>query len=230
MPNSFDRSRIKKVVYNDQLGYSIVYYYPVGDNMVAVPDDEDQCQPRRQILHEVFPNDKIFIDEVKAIARKLERQNAEKEIRDVCEKVHDLFKHVEESSLSRRDILSYRVREQIKGKSADQICNILVDDVLKHTKYIYQPKSFDDNIPHKMKLKILKAAIERPSSSTKNFTSEYENSKDETVERENLFKRIEETLNRNILAEIHRQKYERLMNKIQHDITVLKRRCTNRKF
>jgi hypothetical protein len=222
---AYDKSRINNIVYNDRLGYAIVYYQP---NKYPCPRSEDICQHRRhQVLHKLEdPIDEKFHEEVEAMIRRKEREDAEKDIRKVCEKVHDLYKVVEEADLSRRELLNYRVKSQIKGKSSNEICDILVDDVLRHSKYIYQPKSFDDNVPHKMKLKILSAAIKRAPSPTrpvKKVEPEVE-----TEESKNVLQRVEETLSKDLESDIHDRKYKRLLDKIQHDIRVLKYRCTEK--
>lgn len=221
---SYDQSRVKRVVYNDRLGYAIVYYQPIDGDFVRIPRSEDICQHRRhQVLHKLEdPIEEKFHEEVEAMVRRREREDAEKEIRKICEKVHDMFVDVQEADLSRREILNFRVKEQIKGKSADEICNILVDDVLRHAKYIYQPKCYEDNIPHKLKLKILSAAIKRAPSPPRVTVTAVEEPKP------NVFERVEETLSHDIESEVHQRKYSRALDKIQKDIARLKYRCTEK--
>lgn len=220
---SYDQSRIKRIVYNDRLGYAIVYYQPLNDHGVEIPRSENICEHRRhQVLHKLEdPLEEKFHEEVEAMVRRRTREDAEKEIRKICKKVHELYSTVEEADLGRREILNYRVKEQIKGKSADQICDILVDDVLKHSKYIYQPTGYDDNFPHKLKLKMMTAAIKRaPSPPPRPEIPEEETS--------NVFERVQATLDQDIQSDVHERKYKRLLDRIQHDITVLKFRCTEK--
>jgi hypothetical protein len=223
---SYDQSRIKSIVYNDRLGYAIVYYQPNEVGRVKVPRSEDICNHRRHQVVNTLVHDPIkekFHEEVEAMVRRRERETADKEIRKICEKVHELYSKVEEADLSRRELLNYRVKEQIKGKSADEICDILVADVLDHAKYIYHPKGYDDNFPHKMKLKIMTAAIRRAPSPPRVEIENFEPENDP-----HIYDKVEKTLNESLESEIHQRKYSRLLDRIQHDITNLKRRCTEK--
>lgn len=222
---SYDQSRIKRICYNDRLGYAIVYYQPINKHDYIPPRSENICEHRRhQVLHKIEPIEEKFHEEVEAMIRRREREDADKEIRKICEKVHDLFSKVEEADLSRRDILNYRVKEQIKGKSADEICDILVKDVLQHAKYIYHPKAYEDNFPHKLKLKILSAAIKRAPSPTRLTKVDVE----EPEEHPNIFEKVEATLEKSLESDIHLRKHTRLLDRIQRDISNLKYRCTEK--
>lgn len=224
---SYDQSRIKKIVYNDRLGYAIAYYQPIEGDVIKIPRSEDICEHRRhQVLHKLEdPLEGKFHEEVEAMVRRREREDAEKEIRKISKKVHEMFVDVQEADLSRREIFNYRIKEQIKGKSADEICDILVDDVLRHSKYIYQPKCYEDNIPHKLKLKILSAAIKRAPSPPRVTVTVDE---DEEDHQKHVFERVEETLSQDIESEIHQRKYSRALERIQKDIARLKYRCTEK--
>jgi hypothetical protein len=224
--DSYDQSRIKNIVYNDRLGYAIVYYQPTELGFVKVPRSEDICNHRRhQVINKLVdhPIKEKFHEEVEAMVRRRERETADKEIRKICEKVHELYTKVEQADMSRREILNYRVKEQIKGKSADEICDILVKDVLNHTKYIHHPKAYEDSFPHKLKLKIMTAAIRRAPSPPKVVIDNFEPEVDP-----NVFERVEKTLSKNLQSEIYQRKYTRTLDKIQNDIVVLKRRCTEK--
>lgn len=224
--DSYDQSRIKNIVYHDRLGYAIVYYQPNKYGCVKVPRSEDICNHRRhQVINKLVddPTTERFHEEVEAMIRRKTRETAEKEIRKMCEKVHELYSKVEEADLSRREVLNWRVKEQIKGKSADEICDILVSDVLKHSKYLYHPKAYEDNFPHKMKLKIMTAAIRRAPSPPRVEIENFEPENDP-----HIYEKMEKILSENLHSEIHQRKYSRLLNKIQEDIVNLKRRCTEK--
>lgn len=223
--NSYDKSQVKKIVYNDLLGYAIVYYQPFN-YPIDIPRSENICEHRQhKVLHKLDDVEEKFHEEVEAMVRRREREDADKEIRKICSKVHDLFSAVEEVDLGRREVLNYRVKEQIKGKSADEICDILVKDVLQHTKHIYHPKAYEDNFPHKLKLKILSAGIKRAPSPPKSIK---QNNSDLISDNKNVIQRVENALERNLESEIHQRKHIRALDRIQRDIMALKYRCTEK--
>jgi hypothetical protein len=217
--NEADQRNVDRIVYNDNLGYAIVYYRPIKNCHEDNSSYKDKCGHRR---HEVInkmtdPIDEEFQEHIARLVRERERLTAKQELEKICEKVHNLFACVERADLESRDVLNSRVRAQIKGKSADEICDILVSDVLKHTKYVYQPR---DTFPHKMKLKIHKAALSKDEPRISVQQSE------EPVPC--VTDRVEKILQQNIQSQVHGLKYSRLLNRIQDDIKFLKRRCTEK--
>lgn len=225
--------RVEKVVFNDRLGYAVVYYEPIGRAGVKVPKSENICERRRhQILNPC--NDKLdekFCEEIEAMIRKNEREAASKEIEKICDEISDLYREVEQQNLKHRDILNCRVREQIKGKSAKDICDILVQDVLNHTKPTRYVKEID-TFPHKMKYKILSADIQRAPLShrprPKCFESPEEAEEREKEDTKNVLKRVEDYLAKHPQNNIHHLKYKPIIDRIQNDIVYLKRRCTEK--
>lgn len=215
-----DRCEYKKIVFNDKLGYAIVYYDPVESVR-----SEDICEHRKQQVFKCRENESNFYEEVQAMVRRREREDAEKEIRKICEKVNDLFLQVEQADLSRREFLSHSVRQQIKGKSADEICKILVDDVLVHAKCIPRPK---ENITHKERSKLLPAPVTQASKEHEVRSHTPATQRERNSLRPDVFQRVEATLNKSLEAEIHSLKLKRILDKIQNDIVVLKRRCTEK--
>lgn len=227
--------RVERVVFNDRLGYAVVYYEPFGREGVKVPKSEDICDQRRhQILNPCDDKlDEKFCEEVEAIVRKREREEASKEIEHICESINDLFREVEQSDVKHRDILNCRVREQIKGKSANDICDILVQDVLNHTKPTRYPR-VDDTFPHKMKYKILAAGIQRAPvptltrKSRKYFEYNEEDEKREEEAKKDVIKRVENYLASHTQTNIHGLKYRLAIDNIQNEIVHLKRRCAEK--
>lgn len=221
--------RVERVVFNDRLGYAIIYYDPIGRG-VKVPKSEDICDQRRQKILNPYNDalDEKFCEEVEAMVRKREREAATKEIENICEKISDLFREVEQQDIKHRDILNFRVREQIKGKSAQDICDILVEDVLNHTKpnRYYQK---EDVFPHKMKYKILAAGIQRAPAPTRRPTGIYfgtdNDAKERELETQNVLKRVEDYLANHTRSNIHELKYKHAIDRIHDDIVQLKRRC-----
>lgn len=228
--------RVERVVFNDRLGYAVVYYQPIGNHFVNVPRSEDICERRRRQALQPFddPVDEKFCDEVEAMVRRREREAASKEIDNICEKINDLFNAVEEQDLKHRDILNPRVREQIKGKSADDICKILLKDVYEHTNPIYNRLMRQDTFPHKMKYKILAAGIKRaPSPPARRLARKILDEEQEEMERRkeeesNVIKRVEKYMDENVMTEVYGRKYKKAIDRIQDDIKILKRRCTDK--
>lgn len=232
-----DSHRVERVVYNDRLGYAVVYYKPIARSAVRVPRFDDICERRRRQALQPFEDsvEEKFCDEVEAMVRKREREAASKEIENICEKINDLFHVVEQQDIRHRDILNQHVREQIKGKSASQICDILVKDVYNHTNPIYNRLNMkQDTYPHKMKYKILAAGISRaPSPPPHRLAKKIlaENEEENMVrkrEESNVIKRLENYMDKNVMTEVYGRKYKRLLDRIQDEIKILKRRCTEK--
>lgn len=211
-----DDYKIERIIFNDTLGYAIAYYKPVTANGIVLPQREEDCgHARHRVLTclEETLEDK-FCEEIEAMVRRKEREDASKEIQKICEKVHDLYKDVEESERKDREVLNFRVREQIKGKSANEICDILVQDVLAHTKVVRTPRS-DFDLKRKPAAATL-TAVKAPAE-------------EETTNRKSkVFEKIEKLLDENVEADVHHRKYSRLLSKMQDDLVYLKRRCTEK--
>jgi hypothetical protein len=226
--------RVERVVFHDKLGYAVVYYQPIGNNQVKVPRSEDILERRRKQVSFDDPKDEIFCAEVEAMVRKRERESASKEIENICEKIEDMFNQVEECDLKNRDILNQRVREQIRGKSADDICDIILKDVYNHTNPIYNRIRRQDTFPHKMKYKILAAGLKRcpsppaPRLARKILDEELEHEKNRKLQQESAIKRVEAYMDEHVMTNVYGRKYKKALDRIQDDIKVLKRRCTDK--
>lgn len=229
--------RVERVVFNDRLGYAVIYYNPINSGGVKVPRSEDICERRRR--QALQPNrfddpiDEKFCDEIEAMVRKREREAASKEIENICDEINDLYRDIEQQSLKHRDILNSKVREQIKGKSANDICDILVKDVLNHTNPIYN-RVKEDTFPHKMKYKILAASVRRAPSppperlSKRILEDDLRERKAEKERQDSAIKRIEKYMDENVMTEVYGRKYKRAIDRIQDEIKFLKYRCSQK--
>lgn len=159
------RGNVTKLVYNDRLGYAIAYYEPLHGAKLRILNDKPlkaEKSPKRSLeVPEVV--DSICLD-TQELLRKKQLENTADDIREACASVRTLFRKCEERDLSRRDVLSDHVKLRIRGKSANEICDILVDDVLNHVKHIYKQEVSVDAFPHKLKYKIKAAAVRRAPS------------------------------------------------------------------
>lgn len=219
--HSYDQTSINRIVYNDKLGYAIVYYNPVSSHDVVIRP-KNRCEhERHRNLTEIEPTvEEKFHEEVEAMVRRRTREDADREIRKMCQKVSEMYSQVEQADMSRREVLNYRVKAQIKGKSADEICDILVEDVLRHAKCVPRPR---DYVNQKMKAKILAAAVERCPPASVNEEVIPEEQAEPSVQ-----ERVDEYLKKDACAEIHERKFKRLLDRIQDDIKFLKYRCTEK--
>lgn len=211
----YNQRNVNKIIYNDLLGYAICYYHPTYDrNEPLEQSPEVKCDhARHRIINRTDDSrDEKFYEEIEAMVRRREREDADKEMRKICQKVHELYTEVEQVDLRDREILNFRVREQIKGKSADEICDILVKDVLNHTKAIHHPKAIDfERKPHRLPVTPIK-----------------KDESDSLSQQPKIFRKIENILNQDLQSEIHHRKFVRALDKIQNDIVYLKRRCTEK--
>lgn len=229
---SFDQSKITKIVYNKKCGYAIAYYNPVQPGEVQIPRSEHICDRRRCVeLEESTEEEEKFHEEVAAMVRRREREDASKEILKVCAKIHDMYAEVQESELKCRDVLNPRVKALIKGKSSDEICKVLVDDVLSHSKIIYQPKSFDDTYPHKLKFRMMKACIDGKNEARLRPVRQPIEDDDDLLneeERQSIMKKVEQTLKKDVQSEVYGKQYIRAIDRIHDDIARLKYYCTRK--
>lgn len=220
------RGNVTKLVYNDRLGYAIAYYEPLHGAKIRIFDDKPPKQ-RKLIKNSLkVPEvvDSISL-ETQELIRKKQLENTADDIREACASVRTLFRKCEERDLSRRDVLSDHVKLRIRGKSANEICDILVDDVLNHVKHIYKQDVNVDAFPHKMKYKIKSAAVKRaPSPSrirNKYITEDEDCSADDTPYYH---------VPRYPSAEAYEGKTSILIEKMRKDIIHLKSLCESFKI
>lgn len=137
MDNYQNNPKISKVVYNDRLGYAIVYYRPISkiQNLSNANAGEKSSYHRS-----IKPRKALDVDlKLKRFEEKQQKetQNLINNIRTTSNQVRDLFKRCEEYDMSRRDFFNDKVKARIKGKRSQEICDIIVDEVLRHVKHIY---------------------------------------------------------------------------------------------
>jgi hypothetical protein len=228
-PVDNSQRKLSKIVYNDDLGYAIVYYKPILN--LELKPHVPKTVPRRRRVLEIDERPAVFSDEVKELIRKKENESLASDIRDTCNIVRELFKRCERYDMSRREILNDKVKARIKGKKADEICDILVEDSLRHTKHLYN-NNRDDVIPHKIKYKIAAAAVQRyptPTKVSKYFKSfsddESEDDEENSKAKRSVTKCTDYVLNRDIDAQIFERKYGVLMDKMRCDLIHMWGKC-----
>jgi hypothetical protein len=152
---SYSRGKVSNVVYNDRCGYAIIYYDPVYDLDTQIPPLKMKDLPytiplqrknlkpagrpigpsEREVRRPKVPGEcesaENFIHR-KTIERKMD------EIREACANIRYCYKKAEKFDLKRREAISPRVKAKIRGKTSDEICDVLVDDVMQNVDYVYE--------------------------------------------------------------------------------------------
>lgn len=179
---SYSRGKVKNVVYNDRCGYAIVFYDPIFDldTKIAplrmkdlpytIPLDRKRLASLKPAGRPVNPDEikrpqipgeceaaKDFIRR-KVIERKMD------EIRDTCYNIKKCYEKAEKFDLKRREVLSPRVRCKLRGKSADAICDVLIDDVMQNIDYVYEKNTEEKG---KAEKKLALAALRREARAPK---------------------------------------------------------------
>ena len=121
-------------------------------------------------------------------------------------------------------MLSDHVKLRIRGKSANEICDILVDDVLNHVKHIYKQDKIDA-YPHKLKYKINVAAVKRAPSPSR-IKNKYITDNEDSTEDEKPYYHVP----RYPSAEAYEGKTSLLIEKMRKDIIHLKSLCASFKI
>ena len=178
----YSRGHVKNVVYNDRCGYAIIFYEPIFDldtkivplRMADLPYTIPLQRRENPVLKAAgkpigpievkaprVPGDyeaaKEFIER-KKIERKMD------EIRDACFNIRNCYKKAEKFDLKRREVISPRLQSKIRGKSSNEICDVLVDDVMQNVDYVYE-KSLEEKGKTRQKLAL--AALRRAAKAPK---------------------------------------------------------------
>lgn len=214
----YNQRNVNKIVYNDLLGYAICYYHPTVDSDLPLNPPQENCEPNRHPIDDRI--DEAFYEEIGAMVRRREHGDADKALRKICEKVHELYSEVEQDDLKHRDVLNFRVREQIKGKSAAEICDILVKDVLNHTKAIFHPKAIDFQKKPSKNNSLSNTVFPTSAKVEENLISAPKEPK--------VFQRVENILEEDLQSQVHHRKYIREIKQIKNELMYLKRRCTEK--
>lgn len=179
---SYNRGKVKNVVYNDRCGYAIVFYDPIfdldtkiaplrmADLPYTIPLDRKRLTSLKPAGKPVNEDDikrpitwsgeceaaKDFIRR-KVIERKMD------EIRDCCFNIKKCYEKAEKFDLKRREVISPRLRNKIRGKKSDEICDVLIDDVMQNVDYVYERNLEEKgNTQKKLALAALRRAARAP--------------------------------------------------------------------
>lgn len=178
----YSRGHVKNVVYNDRCGYAIIFYEPIFDLDTKIAPLRMADLPytiplqRRQMSVLKAAGKPIGPIEVKAprvpgdyedAKEFIERKKIERkmdEIRDACFNIRNCYKKAEKFDLKRREVISPRLQSKIRGKSSNEICDILVDDVMQNVDYVYE-KNLEEKGKTRQKLAL--AALRRAAKAPK---------------------------------------------------------------
>lgn len=182
---TYSRGKVDKVIYNDRCGYAIIFYDPIFDldtkiaplRMADLPytiplqrkslrslkpagkpiGSNESRQMTRQNIPGNYEAAEDFIHR-KIIERKMD------EVRETCANIRYCFKKAEKFDLKRREVISPRVRAKLRGKNSDEICDVLVDDVMQNVDYVYE-KNLEEK--GKTQRKLALAALRRAAKAPK---------------------------------------------------------------
>lgn len=187
---TYSRGNVTKVIHNDKYGYAVVFYEPIYDLDLKIPALKKRDLPHTIPLQSTLKpagKPQNFVTCVEAPIKNchetaeefIKKQIIERkieEIRDTCANVKYYQKKAENFDLERRKFITPELRRKIRGKSADQICDILVDDVMKNVDYVY-----DRNLSYlKAKRKSKPKKEEKPDASSYKLAAKYPSEKSKT--------------------------------------------------
>lgn len=182
---SYSRGKVNNVMYNDRCGYAIIFYDPISDLDTKIPPLRMADLPytiplQRKSLRTLKAAGKpIGPDEVREVRRPkvpgeceaaedfIHRKLIERkmdEIREACANIRHCYKKCEKFDLKRREVISPRVRSKLRGKNSDEICDVLVDDVMQNVDYVYERNLEEKG---KTQRKLALAALRRAAKAPK---------------------------------------------------------------
>jgi hypothetical protein len=179
---TYSRGKVNNVVYNDRCGYAIVFYEPIYDLDTKIPPLRVADLPytiplNRKQLKNLKPAGKpinadekrhvIIPGECESAASFIHRKVIERkmdEIRDICCNIKRCYEKAEKFDLKRREVISPRVKGKIRGKNSDEICDVLVDDVMQNIDYVYERNLEEKG---KTQKKLALAALRRAAKAPK---------------------------------------------------------------
>lgn len=156
---TYSRGKVNNVIYNDRCGYALIFYDPIFDLDTKIPPLKMADLPytiplQRKTLRSLKPAGKpVGPNEFREVSRPkvpgdyeaaqdfIHRKLIERkmdEVREACSNIRQCYKTAEKFDLKRREAISPRVKAKIRGKTSDEICDILVDDVMKNVDYVYE--------------------------------------------------------------------------------------------
>lgn len=180
---SYSRGKVNNVIYNDRCGYAIIYYDPIYDLDTQIPPLRMADLPytiplQRKSVNRLKPAGKPIGPSEREVRRPkvpgeceaaeafIHRKTIERkmdEIREACANIRYCYKKAEKFDAKRREAISPRVRAKIRGKTSDEICDVLVDDVMQNVDYVYE-KNLEEKgrTQRKLALAALRRAAKAP--------------------------------------------------------------------
>lgn len=156
---TYSRGKVNNVIYNDRCGYALIFYDPIYDldtkikplrmaNLAnTIPLQRKALISLKPAGKPVGPHENRIVSRPKIpgdyeaaqdfIHRKIIERKMD-EVRDACANIRRCYNKAEKFDLKRREAISPRVKAKIRGKSADEICDVLVDDVMQNVDYVYE--------------------------------------------------------------------------------------------
>lgn len=121
---------------------------PIGpsEREVRRPKVPGECEAAKDFIHR------------QVMERKMD------EIREACANIRYCYKKAEKFDAKRREVISPRVKAKIRGKTSDEICDVLVDDVMQNVDYVYE-KNLEEK--GKTQRKLALAALRRVARAPK---------------------------------------------------------------
>lgn len=182
---TYSRGKVDNVIYNDRCGYAIIFYDPiydldtkiaplkVSDLPYTIPllrKNQRNLKPAgkpigpyedREVRRPKIPGQYEAAEDFihrKIIERKMD------EVREACANIRHCYQKAEKFDLKRREAISPRLKSKLRGKASDEICDVLVDDVMQNVDYV-----FERNLEEKGKTqrKLALAALRRAAKAPK---------------------------------------------------------------
>ena len=182
---TYGRGKVSNVIYNDRCGYAIIFYDPIydldckiaplkmADLPYTIPLQRKSLLALKPAGKPVGPREVLEVSRVKVpgdyeaaqsfIHRKIIERKMD-EVREACFNIRQCYKKAEKFDLKRREAISPRVKSKIRGKTSDEICDVLVDDVMQNVDYVYE-KNLEEK--GKTQKKLALAALRRAAKAPK---------------------------------------------------------------
>lgn len=180
---TYSRGKVNNVIYNDRCGYAIIYYDPIydldtqipplrmADLPYTIPLQRKSIRTLKAAGKPVGPTEEVRRPNVpgdyEAAQDFIRRKTIERKMDEVKEaffNIRQCYKKAEKFDMKRREVLSPRVKSKLRGKSADEICDVLVDDVMQNVDYVYE-KNLEEK--GKTQRKLALAALRRAAKAPK---------------------------------------------------------------
>lgn len=182
---TYSRGKVSNVVYNDRCGYAIIFYDPIYDLDTQIPPLRMADLPytiplQRKRINTLKPAGKpVSGNEIREVRRNpvpgeveaardfIHRKTIERkmdEIREACANIHHCYQKAEKFDMKRREAISPRVRAKLRGRTSDEICDVLVDDVMQNVDYVYERNLEEKG---KTQRKLALAALRRAAKAPK---------------------------------------------------------------